>query len=144
MRARVFWQLFLALCMPWDSLPSQGVAFAGFEVVANEIGVPELTAAQVRAIFRGDRSLWSTGQAVTVVLPSGRVPYADDFSRSVLGMSRDAMQRYWLGLVFQGRAAPPVHLASAAEIIAYVERTPGAIAVVPLGMARRALVIPVR
>jgi ABC-type phosphate transport system substrate-binding protein len=144
MRARAMWPLLLALCVPWYSLPAQGEAFSGFEVVANDIGVSELTAAQVRAIFRGDRSLWSTGQAVTVVLPSGRVPYADEFARSVLGMSRDAMQRYWLGLVFQGRAAPPVHLASAAEIIAYVERTPGAIAVVPLGLARRALVIPVR
>lgn len=144
MRARVISQLLLALCMPWHLLPAQGVAFSGFEVVANEIGVTELTAAQVRAIFRGDRALWSKGQAVTVVLPSGRAPYADDFSHSVLGMSRDAMQLYWLGLVFEGRASPPVHLASAAESIAYVERTPGAIAVVPLGSARRALIVPVR
>lgn len=144
MRARVMWQLLLALCLSGESLPAQAPAFAGFEVVGNEIGVAELTASQVRAIFRGDRSLWSTGQAVTVVLPSGRSPYAEDFSRSVLGMPRDAMQRYWLGLVFQGRASPPVHLATAAEIIAYVERTPGAIAVVPQGTARRDLVVAVR
>jgi ABC-type phosphate transport system substrate-binding protein len=138
------WGLLLALCFPAGGLSAQASAFAGFEVVASEAGVSALTAAEVRGIFRGDRALWATGQAVTVVLPSGRAAYADDFSRRVLGMSREAMQRYWLALVFQGRASPPVHLGSAAEIIAYVERTPGAIAVVPTGMAPRALVIPVR
>ena len=144
MRAHVMWRLLIALFLPTGALPAQAPAFPGFEVVANESGVTSLTAAEVRGIFRGDRALWATGQAVTVVLPSGRAAYADDFSRRVLGMPREAMQRYWLALVFQGRASPPVHLGGAAEIVAYVERTPGAIAVVPSGTAPRALVIPVR
>ena len=144
MRTLYIWRLLTALVLPLAALPAQTTAYAGLEVVGNEHGVSELTVAEVRSIFRGDRALWSTGHAVTVVLPSGRSPYADEFSEGVLGMTRESMQRYWLGLVFQGRASPPVHLATASEIIAYVERTPGAIAVVPAGVARRALVIPVR
>jgi hypothetical protein len=41
------------------------------------------------------------------------------------------MQRFWLALVFQGRAAPPIFVDSAEEMVSYVRRTPGAIALVP-------------
>lgn len=144
MRMLAIWRLLVTLLMPTGAASAQTTVFAGFEVVGSEIGVASLTAAEVRDVFRGDRALWSSGHAVTVVLPSGRSPYAESFASTVLGMKREVMQRYWIGLVFQGRSAPPVHLASAAEVLAYVERTPGAIAVVPAGLAPRALVIPVR
>ena len=144
MRARFVRRLLALLLLPMGALVAQSAVFPGFEVVGNELGVPALTAAEVRNIFRGERTLWSTGQAVTVVLPSGRSPYAEGFAEGVLGMRREVMQRFWLGLVFQGRAAPPVNLGTAAEAIAYVERTPGAIAMVPAGTAPRALVVPVR
>jgi hypothetical protein len=48
-------------------------------------------------------------------------------------MSRQAMQRYWLGLVFQGRASAPVFVDSAAEVLSYVRDHPGAIGMVPMG-----------
>jgi ABC-type phosphate transport system substrate-binding protein len=144
MPARAVRHLMLLLLLPLGVLVAQEAAFPGFEVVGNDIGVTVLTPTEVRNIFRGERALWSTGQAVTVVLPSGRSPYAASFAEGVLGMRREVMQRFWLGLVFQGRSAPPVNLGTAAEVIAYVERTPGAIAVVPVGTAPRALVVPVR
>jgi ABC-type phosphate transport system substrate-binding protein len=144
MRARIVRHLLALVLLPMGALVAQSAAFPGFEVVGNELGVSALTAAEVRNIFRGERALWSSGQAVTVVLPSGRSSYADGFAERVLGMRREVMQRFWLGLVFQGRAAPPVNLGTAAEVIAYVERTPGAVAVVPVGTAPRALVVPVR
>jgi ABC-type phosphate transport system substrate-binding protein len=132
------------LLLPLNLIPAQQSVLAGFEVVGNDLGVTALTVAEVRDIFRGERALWSSGQAVTVVLPSSRSPYAVQFAQQVLGMRREVMQRYWVSLVFQGRAAPPVNLATAAEVLAYVERTPGAIAVVPAGIAPRALVVTVR
>ena len=68
---------------------------------------------------------------VTVVLPSARADFTDLFARQALGMTRAAMQRYWLAIVFQGRANPPVPQDSAAEVLAYVQRTPGAVGLVP-------------
>jgi len=144
MRTLRLLRLLVLVMFPLAPALAQTDAFPGFEVVGNELGVASLTSAEVRNIFRGDRALWTTGQAVTVVLPSGRSSYVDAFAQTVLGMRRDMMQRYWLGLVFQGRSAPPVNLATAAEVIAYVERTPGAIAMVPKGIAPRTLVVPVR
>jgi ABC-type phosphate transport system substrate-binding protein len=132
------------LLLPMRALPAQQTAYAGLEVVGNEIGVTSLTSAEVRNIFLGERALWSTGQAVTVVLPSTRSSYVGLFAEQVLGMRREVMQRYWMSLVFQGRAAPPINLPTVAEVLAYVERTPGAIAMVPTGTAPRSLVVTVR
>jgi ABC-type phosphate transport system substrate-binding protein len=145
---RTLLRLRLCLCLlvflPLGHVSAQADAFPGFDVVGSELGVTALSPTQVRDIFRGERALWSTGTAVTVVLPSARSSYVDSFAQGVLWMRREMMQRYWIGLVFQGRATPPVNLPTAAEVIAYVERTPGAIAMVPQGTAPRALIVPVR
>ena len=41
-----------------------------------------------------------------------------------------AVQKFWLSLVFQGRANPPVFLDDDSDIINYVRKTPGALGVV--------------
>ena len=113
-------------------------SFDGLVVIGNVEGVQRLDPSEVRRVFRGEQSLWRSGIAVTVVLPSPRSPFIEAVSTGVFGLSKAAMQRYWLGLVFQGRAAPPVQLETADEMIAFVRRTPGAIAVVPAPIAESA------
>lgn len=122
--------LAIPLLMHADVLRAQQ-ARTELVVIGNTTGLNELTRDELRAIFRGERSLWSTGSTVTIVLPSTRSPDVDAFATQVLGMSRAAMQRFWLSLVFQGRASPPMTFDTADEIIRFVRRTPGAIAVVP-------------
>lgn len=119
------------------------MGFDGLIVIGNVEGVQRLDPSEVRRIVRGEQSLWRNGIAVTVVLPSPRSPFIEAVSTGVFGLSKAAMQRYWLGLVFQGRAAPPVQLETAEEMIAFVRRTPGAIAIVPAPIAEsaRSLVI---
>lgn len=122
--------LVLPLLVHANALPAQQPRNE-LVVIGNATGLTELTRVELRTIFRGERSVWSTGSPVTVVLPSTRSPDIEVFAAEVLGMSRSAMQRFWLSLVFQGRASPPVSFDSAEEIIRFVRRTPGAIAVVP-------------
>lgn len=126
--------LAVALMLPLlghpDALPAQQ-SRNDVVVIGNATGLTELTRDELRAIFRGERSVWSTGSPVTIVMPSTRSPDVEVFASEVLGMSRSAMQRFWLSLVFQGRASPPVTFDSAEEIVRFVRRTPGAIAVVP-------------
>lgn len=139
-----------ALVPSWRPLTAQAAAAAtvsfDFVVVANGSGLSEVTVPELRRIFRGEQSLWSTKQPVSVVLPSARAEFADLFARQTLGMTRAGMQRYWLAIVFQGRANPPVLQDSAADVLAYVQRTPGAIGLVPAATPGipRALVIRVR
>jgi ABC-type phosphate transport system substrate-binding protein len=100
-------------------------------VLANNTGLAELDSAALRSVFRGERSQWPSERRVTVVLPSSRAESAGTIARMLFQSSPGGMQRFWLALVFQGRAAPPIFVDSAEEMVAYVRRTPGAIALVP-------------
>ncbi len=104
---------------------------AEFVLIGNRTGASDVDAAALHAIFRGERSIWASKQTVIIVLPSSRADYAEDFARVALDMTRMAMQKYWLALVFQGRANPPVFLDTADDVIAFVKRTPGTVAMVP-------------
>ncbi|MGB1385180.1 MAG: hypothetical protein ACPG66_02120 [Flavobacteriales bacterium] len=105
-------------------------------VVANNPGVRSLTEAQVRAYMRAEQGRWQVGekQSVTVVLHSTSPVTAEQCAKTArftVNSDRPAtLQKYWLGLVFEGRAAPPVFVKSEEELIAVVRRTPGAIGLV--------------
>ena len=103
-----------------------------FVILANSTGLTELDSASLRAVFRGERTQWPSDRRVTVVLPSSRAGFAESVARTLFRNSPGGVQRYWLALVFQGRAAPPVFVDSAEETVAIVRRTPGAIAILPV------------
>ena len=117
-----------------------------YVVIGNATGLSGITQKQAQAILRGERTLWDSRLPVTVVLPGQRADYADSLARELTGMSRAGMQRFWLALVFQGRASPPVFHDSVEETVAFVRRTPGAIAIIPVGQGGdlRDLLIPWR
>ena len=98
--------------------------------MGNKKGLVSLNRKQMNGIFRVNQSIWKTNEQVIVVMPSSKAEFADQFAKSVLQMSHSALQKYWLALVFQGRANAPVFLNSSAEIIDYVKKNPGAIAIV--------------
>jgi ABC-type phosphate transport system substrate-binding protein len=72
---------------------------------------------------------------VIVVLPSNKSENAESVAKNLYGGSVTAMQKFWLALVFQGRANPPVFLQTSEEIIEYISKNPGAIGVIPKGSA---------
>jgi hypothetical protein len=50
-------------------------------------------------------------------------------AQTVFGKDMKYVKKYWLNLVFQGRANAPVYLDSNEEILNYVKKHPGAIGV---------------
>ena len=46
-------------------------------------------------------------------------------------MSVDQLKKYWLGVVFQGKADPPYFFKTKEEVEAFVTTTLGAVGVVP-------------
>jgi hypothetical protein len=106
-------------------------AASGFILIGNRTGLESPDATAVRSIFRGDQAIWPTRETVVVVLPSARADFGDRFAEQILQQTRTGMQRHWLALVFQGRARSPVFLDSAAAIVEFVRKTPGAVAMVP-------------
>lgn len=103
------------------------------EFVANVNGVKEMTQNEVVNVFRNGRSLWERGQKVIIVLPSNNSPLAEQVALNLYRGSVSSMQKFWLALVFQGRANPPVFLQTPEEIINYIKNNPGAIGVLPKG-----------
>jgi len=110
-----------------QSLPPDAV------IVGNNIGFEQLTEAQVRRCLRGEVSRWTGGSdlSVTVVLPSTRLPECEATAQFLVSSPRPAsLQKYWLGLVFEGRAKAPIFGQSQQDVLDAVLDKPGALGIV--------------
>ena len=86
---------------------------------------------ELSRLFLKKTTKWTDGRAAQPVdLPNGSSTRSS-FSKSVHGKSVDAVEAYWQRLVFSGRAVPPSKKASAADIVKFVQTTPGAVGYVP-------------
>lgn len=102
----------------------------GFIVIGNNTAMKQLNSKEVIQIFKGKYTSWSNNEQAIIVLPSSKNENAEIISKYIFNSSKDAMMKYWLSLVFQGRANPPVFLEKDAEIIEYVESNSGSIAII--------------
>jgi ABC-type phosphate transport system substrate-binding protein len=118
--------------LSWGGIAQQ-TDLGQLEFAANVKGVKSLTSKEVVQIFRNGRSLWASGEKVIIVLPANKSDIAESVAKNLYGGSVTAMQKFWLALVFQGRANPPVFLQSTEEIMMYISKNPGAIGVIPKG-----------
>lgn len=119
----------LAMSMSgWSqSLPPAAV------IVGNNIGFEQLTEAQVRRCLRGEVSRWTGGSdlSVTVVLPSTRLPECEATAQFLVSSPRPAsLQKYWLGLVFEGRAKAPIFGQTQEDVLDAIKSKPGAVGIV--------------
>ena len=105
----------------------------GVTVIGNKIGFSTNTSKEIKQVFRGKYANWSTNNQVIIVLPASKSTSAEVVASSIYGNTVSGVQKYWLSLVFQGRANPPVFLDTDEEIINYVKKTVGAIGVVSAG-----------
>lgn len=101
-------------------------------VIANDIGKKSVTNEELIQIFKGKYNLWPNNEQVVIVLPSSKHESVETISKHLYNSTKEAMMKYWLSLVFQGRANPPVFLESDAGIISYIESNPGAIGIIKI------------
>jgi len=95
-------------------------------VVNKEVGVSEISSAQLRDIFIGAQSRLSDGsRAVPVILKGGAVH--EVFLRKHVGDSPGEFRTRWLKAVFTGQGAMPKEFTSEGAALDYVAATPGAI-----------------
>jgi ABC-type phosphate transport system substrate-binding protein len=124
--------LIVLLFLSWEGIAQQ-TDLTQLEFAANVKGVKSLSSKEVVQIFRNGRSLWASGEKVIIVLPSNKSDMAESVAKNLYGGSVTAMQKFWIALVFQGRANPPVFLQTEEEIVSYIAKNPGAIGVIPKG-----------
>lgn len=124
--------ILLILLFPLET-KSQGPKPGDLDFLINVSGVNILTFNEVVSIFKNGKSLWPNGQKVTVVLPSNKSVFAEKVALEIYGGSISSMQKFWLALVFQGRANPPVFFQTEEEVFEFISKNPGSIGIVPKG-----------
>ncbi len=99
-------------------------------IIANDISLNKLERSNIEPILLGEQSMWRNGRQIIVVHYTNKSPEAQLTADLFFDGKVTTMQKYWLGMVFQGRVKPPVFLGSHKEIVDYVSTHQGAIAIV--------------
>jgi len=100
--------------------------WAGVVVVANA-NVHKLDVPTVQRIYTG-KVIEVAGVAVSPVNLHAGQPARQRFLADYLQQNEDTYLAYWTVRRYVGKGVPPRELASVADVIAYVQSTPGAVA----------------
>jgi ABC-type phosphate transport system substrate-binding protein len=97
-------------------------------VVNRNNPLTEISLADLRRVFRGQRSRWTNGRRVTLVMRDPGTPERDAILRSIYGLDEAEYRRSFLQAVFGGQTADaPKTLASSNGVVRFVYNVPGAI-----------------
>jgi ABC-type phosphate transport system substrate-binding protein len=97
-------------------------------VVNRSNPMSEISLADLRKLYRGQRNRWSNGRRVTLVMRDPGTPEREAILQTLYGVDEDEYRRGFLQAVFTGEAigAPRV-LASPNGVLRFVFNVPGAI-----------------
>jgi ABC-type phosphate transport system substrate-binding protein len=109
---------------------------ADFVIIVNESNkITSLPLRDVASYFLKKKAQWSGGiKAMPVGLPESNATTIA-FDKQVLTKSAAALRAYWQQEIFSGRNTPPVEKPNDAEVLAFVQKNPGAIGYVSPGSA---------
>jgi ABC-type phosphate transport system substrate-binding protein len=97
-------------------------------VVNRSNPLTEISLADLRRVFRGQRSRWSNGRRVTLVMRDPGAPERLAILQSLYGLEEEQYRRTYLQAVFSGEATDaPKTLASTNGVLRFVYNVPGAI-----------------
>ena len=100
-------------------------------VISNAKGAPaEISRAEFLAVMKGEKQRWNDGTRISIALMKSSTGTGEATSKKVYGMSGDEMNKFWLALVFQGKAKAPTFFNSLTDLETYIAQTPGAIGIV--------------
>jgi hypothetical protein len=115
--------------------PSPAGAEGGAEplaiVSAKQGGAAELSIYQLKRLFLGDTVLGPSGELIALNRDT-KGPERIGFDHSVLGMSPEAVARYWIDRRIRGQSGAPKAVEPAAVVQRVVARLPRAVAYVRL------------
>jgi ABC-type phosphate transport system substrate-binding protein len=128
-------RLFAAACLLSLAWLASGSAMLPEEpaitVIANEKGAPStLTMRELKAVLEGQKQRWGDGSKISIAFMKASTPVGNATASKVMRMTGDQLNKFWLALVFQGKAKAPVFFTSAADLENYVSTNTGAIGVI--------------
>ena len=100
-------------------------------VISNQRGAPAiLKYSELRSILMGEKQRWRNGSKIVIALMKTNTATGKITSQKIYDMSADELNKFWLALVFQGKAPAPAFFNTAAELQNFVSQNPGAIGIV--------------
>jgi len=99
--------------------------------IGNVSGAPaEMKQTELKAILMGEKQRWKNGKRIVIALMKTNTALGKTTSTKIYDMSGDELNKYWLSLVFQGKAQAPVFFTSVSDLQNFVAQNPGAIGIV--------------
>lgn len=100
-------------------------------VISNAKGAPaELSLSELKSIMLGERQRWGNGKKILIALMKTNTAAGKYTCERIYEMSEDEVKKFWLAMVFQGRADPPSFFETATELQNFIATNPGAIGIV--------------
>lgn len=100
-------------------------------VISNQKGSPAgMKKAELKSIFLGEQQRWRNGKKIVIALMKTNTPAGKNVCEKIYDMSGDEVKKYWLALVFQGKAEAPVFFNSVGDLQTFVAENPGAIGII--------------
>jgi ABC-type phosphate transport system substrate-binding protein len=102
-------------------------------VITNKKGAPEeMKMTELRSIMKGERQRWKDGNKIKIALMKPSTQTGISTCKKIYDKDGDEVKKFWLGLVFQGKADAPVFFNSEAELKTFVSENEGAIGIVEI------------
>ena len=100
-------------------------------VISNDKGAPaELKLSDLKSIFLGERQRWRNGNKISIALMKTSTPAGMYTCRKIYDMSSDDVKKFWLALVFEGKADAPAFFNTVSELESFIAENPGAIGII--------------
>jgi len=130
---------FIILLMFCISASSQKVSLT---VVGNPSGAPsEMKFSELKSVLMGEKQKWENGKRIAIALMKTSTEVGKSTTSGIYDMTGDELNKYWLSLVFQGKAHPPKFFNTKSELENYVAQNPGAIGVIDQPLASNEIMI---
>ena len=121
----------VGLCLAlWPSVLSAQVDRSLRVVVSKENKLASLSTDDLNRIFLGKKTLWDSGTRIVPAMPDEESPAGEVFLSGTLKKSVSQFRAYWKRLLFSGGGTVPKVFRSNEQLIDFVARQPGAIAIV--------------
>lgn len=85
---------------------------------------------ELKSVFKGEKQRWHDGTKISIALMKTNNPVGQIICKKIYDMSGDELNKFWLALVFQGKASAPNFFNSVDELEDFVAQNPGAIGIV--------------
>jgi hypothetical protein len=100
-------------------------------VISNAKGAPaQLKFSDLKSILKGEQQRWHNGNKISIALMKTSTPGGIDICQKIYNMSSDELKKFWLALVFEGKADAPEFFNTISEVQNFVAENPGAIGII--------------